>query len=396
MKRIAFALSLFALHGGFASSLAAAPGHPAGGAVMRLADGSVNCAAYENYAGAEPQEVAGACGPARATASPQVPVVALPAGIGYAQDIGYISDNFVSFPLDNFPGQTVIGTNVNAMYGMDFDPTGTTLYALNDTTDQLGTIDLATGAFTALVACPHPSANWTGLTIDPATGTFYASDATTLYTIDPTIDPCIATAIGPFGTSVMIDIAMNTLGEMYGHDIGTDAIYRINPATGAATLIGLTGYTANYAQGMDFDNADGTLYIFLYQGSGANVYGTVNLTTGAVTALATSSPQGEFEGAIPGQTFSNLNVTLAGKGKGTVTSDPAGIDCGTDCSGTYPDGTVVTLTATPALGSKFKEWSGDADCVDGTVTMAGDLACTATFSRFPWPMFIPGISNSEH
>lgn len=48
---------------------------------------------------------------------------------------------------------------------------------------------------------------------------------------------------------------------------------------------------------MDFDNQDGTLYIWLYQGSGANIYGTVNLTTGAVTPLAVSAPLGEFEGA---------------------------------------------------------------------------------------------------
>ncbi len=87
------------------------------------------------------------------------------------------------------------------------------------------------------------------------------------------------------------------MGQMYGHDITTDSIYQIDPTTGAATLIGLTGYAANYAQGMDFDNDDGTLYIFLYIGSGSNVYGTVNLTTGAVTPLAVSAPLGEFEGA---------------------------------------------------------------------------------------------------
>jgi hypothetical protein len=56
---------------------------------------------------------------------------------------------------------------------------------------------------------------------------------------------------------------------------------------------------------MDFDNSDGTLYIFLYQGGGANVYGTVDLTTGAVTPLAVDSPLGEFEGAVqvPGEPF---------------------------------------------------------------------------------------------
>ena len=95
----------------------------------------------------------------------------------------------------------------------------------------------------------------------------------------------------------MIDIAVNPAGAMYGHDIFTNSIYTINTSTGAATLVGPTGYLANFAQGMDFDNEDGTLYIFLYIGTGVNHYGTVNLATGAVTALATTNPTGEFEGA---------------------------------------------------------------------------------------------------
>ena len=105
--------------------------------------------------------------------------------------------------------------------------------------------------------------------------------------------------IGPFGiaSGIMIDIAVNPAGVMYGHDIFTDSIYTINTSTGAATLVGPTGYAANFAQGMDFDNEDGTLYIFLYIGTGVNHYGTVNLATGAVTALATTNPTGEFEGA---------------------------------------------------------------------------------------------------
>ena len=76
-----------------------------------------------------------------------------------------------------------------------------------------------------------------------------------------------------------------------------NSIYTINTSTGAATLVGPTGFLANFAQGMDFDNEDGTLYIFLYVGTGVNHYGTVNLATGAVTPLASSNPLGEFEGA---------------------------------------------------------------------------------------------------
>ncbi len=192
-----------------------------------------------------------------------------------------------------------MGTSTDAYYGMDFDPSATTLYALNDTTDKLGTIDLATGAFTGLVACPPGggATNWSGLSIDPVDGTFWASTATDLFTIDPATG--ISTLVGPFtAASLMIEIAAGPDGLMYGHDISSDSIYLIDKTTGTATLVGPTGYAANYAQGMDFDNSDGTLYIFLYIGSGANVFGTVNLMTGAVTPLAVDSPQGEFEGAI--------------------------------------------------------------------------------------------------
>ena len=264
--------------------------------IKRLSDGSVDCAAYQNYSGFEPFEVASAC----RVSLPDITTTSIlsPTDLGYAQDIGYISDNFVSFNLNNFSGQTVIGTNTVPYYGMDFDPAAEVLWALNDTTDELGTINLTSGAFTGIAACPPGGGaeNWTGLAIDPSTGIFYASTGTNLYIINSTNGS--ATLKGPFGTSMMIAIAINMNGAMYGHDIGTDSIYSIDKSTGTATLIGPTGYNANYAQGMDFDNQDGTLYIFLYIGSGANVFGTVNLSTGAVTPLATSSPQGEFEGAV--------------------------------------------------------------------------------------------------
>jgi|GEM_PF-1337545 len=258
------------------------------------------CAAYENYTGVEPLGADKFCHPDIIP----VPMGGLnpdgPTDIGYTLEM-YSTDTLRWFALNDFPGQTTIGPTPT-YYGMDFDVPATTLYALNDATDQLGTIDLATGAFTALVSCPPPVDNWTGLTIDPVNGTFYGSDATALYTIDPATGA--STLVGAFGTTLMIDIAMNTAGEMYGHDIGTDSIYSINPTTGVATLIGPTGYAANYAQGMDFDNDDGTLYIFVYTGGGTNVFGTVNLSTGAVTPLAQNNPTGEFEGAIqtPGLT----------------------------------------------------------------------------------------------
>ncbi len=54
-----------------------------------------------------------------------------------------------------------------------------------------------------------------------------------------------------------------------------------------------------------------------------------------------------------------LSVTRAGSGSGTVTSTPAGINCGATCEATFKKGTKVSLTPAPADGSVFTGWSGD-------------------------------------
>lgn len=62
-----------------------------------------------------------------------------------------------------------------------------------------------------------------------------------------------------------------------------------------------------------------------------------------------------------------------------------GIKCPTDCTETYAEGTVVTLTATPAGGSFFDQWTGDClsmpnPCV---LTMDGDKSVDAVFELSP-------------
>ena len=77
-----------------------------------------------------------------------------------------------------------------------------------------------------------------------------------------------------------------------------------------------------------------------------------------------------------------LSVSRSGFGSGTVTSSPAGIDCGTSCNAAYAIGTSVTLTATPSGGSTFEGWvgacAGPGAC---TLTMDAAKSVTASFGR---------------
>ena len=95
------------------------------------------------------------------------------------------------------------------------------------------------------------------------------------------------------------------------------------------------------------------------------------------------------EGAVPALrgrfTYAaNVNLLTAnkgGSGAGTVTSTPAGIDCGAFCSSGFNPGEVVSLTATPATGSVFAGWSGDCTGTGAcSVTMDANRTVGATFN----------------
>ena len=76
------------------------------------------------------------------------------------------------------------------------------------------------------------------------------------------------------------------------------------------------------------------------------------------------------------------SLTVNKDGSGTVTSDPAGIDCGATCSYDFNKNTFVTLTAVPAIDFIFTGWSG-AGCSGAgacVVTMTAAKSVTATFT----------------
>lgn len=210
------------------------------------------------------------------------------------------------FPV-NDPSQigTVIGPTIST-YAMDFNAAGTSLYAVRNAgggnlNPTLGTIDLATGAFAAIADVTGLPAGVapTGLAIDPTTETFYLSTAWELYTLNPASGA--ATLIGDFGpVGIMIDIAVDNFGNLYGHNIGADALFSIDKATAAVAQIGSGhGLDATFAQGMDFDPTTNTLYAAIYSGDGQGWYVSWDTTTGGITVLADTLPFGvEMELAI--------------------------------------------------------------------------------------------------
>jgi CSLREA domain-containing protein len=77
-------------------------------------------------------------------------------------------------------------------------------------------------------------------------------------------------------------------------------------------------------------------------------------------------------------------LTVSSTGQGTVTSAPAGITCPSTCNAGYPNGSVVTLTATAAAGWQLTGWGGACTGTGAcTLTMTGDSAVSATFEPLP-------------
>lgn len=331
------------------------------------------CDEVGNSAGREPAWYAQACHPSLHGN----PLPSVPHDVGnLAYQLNMRGDSMQSFVLPDAATATILGPQTGNIYGLEYDDATAVVWAVDDTL-HLGTMDTTTGVFTPSATITGPAAGETptGLAFVDAASTFYLSTSTGTDSFLYTVDPGTGTAnlVGVMGTPLMIEIAINAQGQMYGHDISTDSIYSIDTASGVATLIGPTGYDANFAQGMAFDKLTGVLYAWLYQGAGVNTFATIDLATGAATTVASPLP-GEYEGAItsspPDVIFANGfdgappesgSVQAPGTGTGAIPDDATA--CGTpgtpltvsfDVSGVTADVSAVRVSVTGT-----HPWVGD-------------------------------------
>lgn len=163
----------------------------------------------------------------------------------------------------------------------------------------------------------------------------------------------------------------------------------------AAQLTVTWGDASSNEDGFKIERKTGTTGTFAQIGTAAvntTTYLNSNIPDGmtycyrvrAYNAAGDSAFSNEACGSTPIVPFA-LSVTKSGNGQGTVTSSPAGISCGSDCSESYTSTTSVTLSAAPTAGSSFSGWSGSGCSGTGTCTllMNTSTSVTATFTAVP-------------
>jgi Ca2+-binding RTX toxin-like protein len=300
------------------------------------------------------------------------------------------------------------GTGTDAGYGVEVDSTGAA-YVTGETAstattfpdgDGFGTVsgpdtthNDASDAFVAKVGSSGTSLSYagyiggsgadvgSGIAVDSTGAAFVAGTTSSAGTSFPdgdgfgTVtgpdithnggDDTFVSKVAPAGTSLDYAGYIGGSGTDTGNDIAVDS-------TGAAYLAGHTVSTE-----ISFPDGDDNM------NDAFEVPGPDTTHNGSATS----------DGFVAKVAITHtLTVTKDGTGSGTVTSSPAGIDCGSDCTESYSEGTDVNLTAAAASGSTFAGWTGGGCGGTGAcmLTMDANKAVTATFSLVPTSPLAPG------
>jgi DNA-binding beta-propeller fold protein YncE len=158
---------------------------------------------------------------------------------------------------------------------------GPVLYAMDDATNSLYTIDPNTFALTLVGSTGVGTGDFGDLAYDSDNNTAYwvaGRGNNSLYSINLTTGA--ATLVGSHGINDMFAMAYDPATHMlYGQDSSAN-FYSINPTSGAATLLGNNGV---YPGGLTFNSTTGQLILTMAGGSGS--FFSINPATGAATLL---------------------------------------------------------------------------------------------------------------
>ncbi|MEM6673194.1 MAG: hypothetical protein AAF726_10130 [Planctomycetota bacterium] len=200
-------------------------------------------------------------------------------------------------------------------FALDLNATATRLYAISTAPNRVFTIDMTTG----LLSSPGPIVTGifnggpngivTGLTASPDGQTWWLSRAAGSFTDihSGDVETGIFTFVRRVDGETLIDIAMDSEGNLFGLSSSNDRLVRIPTGPGSVTVVGPVNYPVEFAQGMDFDWDDDTLYATLYSGGGVGAFATLDTNSGIATIVEpTTSLDAEMEMAVV--TFVDVDV----------------------------------------------------------------------------------------
>ena len=186
----------------------------------------------------------------------------------------------------------------------------------------------------------------------------------------------VKVALQPPGGSWSSDltVAATTLSSDLEYQYSPRLITQPDGSVTATFMASGTMYTAILAAG---DPTFGGLDTLL----GGNTAGLAVKSDGVVSAFPKNATGFEIV-STEGPT-ATVTVDRTGDGSGTVTSDPAGVDCGARCTAPLPLNGSVALTAHAAEGSDFAGWSGACHGTERTCrfTLTASTTATARFER---------------
>jgi trimeric autotransporter adhesin len=250
----------------------------------------------------------------------------------------------VAWASNDMDVATINASGLATAVGCGTTSCATTITA--STTSQSGSLVLGAAALTVSPGAPPQPRTLSAITILPGTGTQI------LNTLGETAQ---FIAMGTF-TASPITVDMTDMVTWASSDMDVATINSQGLATAVACNAPAPPCITNLSASATAQD-------------GSFIVGTSNLAVNPGTG---------------GSGLPSLSVYLVGAGTGTVVSSPVGINCtgsGSGCSAFFPQGSAVTLTASP--GSSFGGWS--ANCTPNnaspcTVTMTTNQTVGAIFN----------------
>ncbi|HVC08277.1 MAG TPA: hypothetical protein VND98_11940 [Solirubrobacterales bacterium] len=279
-----------------------------------------------------------------------------------------------------------------------------------------------------------------GSVIDPGPATGVAVDASGNVYVDrgtyiaeyqapftPGSEPAKKIGLGTLGEGygVAVSIYPETLGDLYVPDAADNTVKVYNPLSSLTAPIAVIdgkatpqgGFTHLVDAEVAVDPKDGHVYVLDDIGYGHSdhpkgafdEFNSAGAYRGQITGFLDAEPSGiafangdvfltsgNSEGSqiftygptAPGRT---LTVTKTGTGGGTVSTPPAGIACGNDCTAEYSEEETVTLFAHADGHSELTGWTvagpGTEPCPGATpsctVLLLGNVEVHANFAPAP-------------